>query len=100
MKEEKEDFNEEERCRKIAFLRKAASESFARNECGWERLNDLARQAISEAECNLRQKRYRFFGLYLQLYSDIWQYASSHLNPGEYRYFCQCQYVPDYEFVM
>lgn len=34
MNEEKKDFYKEERRRKIAFLRKAASESFARNECG------------------------------------------------------------------
>ena len=97
---DKNESGREERQKAITFLRKAVTDSFARGNSTWEDLNYLALEAISEANWCIRQKKYRLFGMYLQLYSDIWQYAHSHLKPMEYQYFCLCQAEPNCEYVM
>lgn len=85
---------EEDLEQRMAALRRTVKKSIVRGECGWEKLNDLAQQAFMAAVRALNQKEYRLFGLQLQIYSDIWQYACSHLNGKEYQYFCLYQAAP------
>ena len=92
--DDKTDFAREERRKAIVFFRKAVVDSLARKNSTWEDLNYLALEVISKAEWSIRHKKYRLFGMYLQLYSDVWQYAYSRLNPIEYQYFCLCQAEP------
>ena len=94
------EFNSEERKKTIANLRKAVTESIAKDDCTWEDLNYLALEAISEADWSIHQKKFRLFGMYLKLYSDIWQYAYSHLKPLEYQYFCLYQVEPSNKYAM
>ena len=70
--------------------------------CGenWRELAVLADQTFDDAIQALEQKRYRLFQIRLTLYSDIWQYASSHLSAKDYQYFCLCQVAPRKEYVM
>ena len=65
-----------------------------------EKLISCAREAMERAEQSLDQRKYRLFALYLQHYSDIWQFAAANLDPEDYRLFCLAQSGPDSEQVM
>lgn len=100
MNEKLQEENEKEEIRrKILRMRDTIMDGLAGKACTWQDLTQLSLIAISEADWYLEQKEYRFFGLYLQLYSDIWRYAYSHLKLRDYQYFCQSQDWPSGDYL-
>ena len=87
----KNEFNTEEHQRKLIsmFMDVRKKKDWAGR--GWQELSELAHAAIDRAEWFLSRRNYRVFGLYLRLYTDIWQYACDRLNLEDYRYFCSSQ---------
>lgn len=59
--------------------------------CDWQELSELAHKMIVIAIWYLNKKNYRMFGLYLRLFTDLWQFASDQLSQEDYRYFCCSQ---------
>ena len=92
--------NREEYLKKIVSLGRTAREEQIYSRCSWSELSEFARHVIASANWFLGRKQFRTFGLYLQLYAEVWQYAYAHLELRDYQYFCQCQYMPNCGNVM
>ena len=73
---------------KIVSICSSFEESLLGDMNSWQELSEYAQETFKEADKSLKQKHFKLFGLYLKRYSDIWQFAYSHLEPMEYRFFC------------
>ena len=89
-----------DRLEMFAKIRLANRETFGDGDCNWKRLSELALIALQEAKKYLVLKQYRLFEMYLFRYSEIWQYAESHLDVKDYQVFCNSQNMVGSEYVM
>lgn len=88
---DRKEFNADEHRRKLISMFMDVRKMKDWADYSWQELSELAHAAIGRAEWFLGRKNYRVFGLYLRLYTDIWQYACDQLNPEDYQYFCCSQ---------
>ena len=99
-KKDMHDPEEKERQRVIDSINREYEKSLAVHSPTWEQLNRAAAIAMQGVNRNLSHKEYRRCGMWLKLWSDIWQYAYEHLDISDYQRFCQFQCEPAGDRVM
>ena len=90
----------EERRKKVVGLCRCFADRLEKSADSWEKLNDMARNALAEAEKSIKKRQYKAFAMYLRTYSYLWNYAYENLNPKEYQYFCAGQSALVSNYVM